>query len=76
MDATINSTVNPPIRQANFYRVVSMTTPAGSGQVILELQTPISAPTGYAPQGFAYTGTLVALKGVSGVFVRPQLTWN
>jgi hypothetical protein len=72
MDATINANVQPPIRQANFYRVVSVVQ-AGT-QVTLELQTPIAPPTGQPPLGFSYTGTLVALRGVSGVFVRPQLT--
>jgi len=76
MDATINPNAVPfPIRQAQFYRVVSITQ-INATQVNLELQSPVSPPTGYSPLGFTWTGTLVALKGVSGVFVRPQLTWN
>lgn len=72
MDATINSNMTPfPIRQANFYRVVSVT--EVNGNVNVEVQTPISPPTGYQPLGYTYTGTLVALNGVSGVFVRPPL---
>lgn len=72
MDATIASPQNAyPIRQANFYRVVSVV--ELNGQVNLELQTPISPPVGYSPLGFTYTGTLVALNGVSGVFVRPPI---
>jgi len=77
MDATITPANPPaiprPIRQANFYRVVSVVQ-VSSTQMNLELQTPISAPTGYPPMGYTYTGTLVALRGVSGVFVRPPLT--
>lgn len=82
MDATITPVANNgalPIRQANFYRVVSLTpNPANLNQTLVELQTPIAAPTGYPPMGYPYTGTLVALRGVSGVFVRPPLTyrWN
>jgi hypothetical protein len=76
MDATITPANPPglpfPIRQANFYRVVSVV--SLNGQVNLELQTPISPPTGYPPLGYSYPGTLVALNGVSGVFVRPPLT--
>jgi len=73
MDATINPAANPfPIMQANFYRVVSVV--QVNGQVNLELQTPIIPPVGYPPLGFSYPGTLVALNGVSGVFVRPPLT--
>jgi hypothetical protein len=78
MDATINPTgvapVSLPIRQANFYRIVSIT--QVGAQVNIELQSPVSAPTGYSALGFNYTGTLIALNGVSGVFVRPPLTWN
>lgn len=73
MDASSQPAAVPyPIRQANFYRVVSVT-PAG-GNVTLELQAPIGAPPGYNPFGYVYGGTLVALNGVSGVFVRPPLT--
>jgi hypothetical protein len=75
MDATstpASATIPIPIRQANFYRVVSVVT--SGGQVTVEVQTPIAPPTGYAPLGYTYTGTLVFLTGVSGVFVRPQLT--
>jgi type II secretory pathway pseudopilin PulG len=77
MDATINPNAVPfPIRQAVFYRVVSVTQVPGTANVNLELQTPVSPPTGYPPLGFQWNGTLVALKGVSGVFIRPQLSWN
>jgi type II secretory pathway pseudopilin PulG len=75
MDATVNPQATPfPIRQANFYRVVSVV--EVNGQVNLELQTPISPPTGYPPLGFTYTAqsNLIALNGVSGVFVRAPLT--
>ena len=64
----------PPIRQAYFYRVVTVTQVSGT-QVNLELQSPVTPPTGYAPIGYSYAGTLVALRGVAGVFVRPPLTW-
>jgi type II secretory pathway pseudopilin PulG len=72
MDASSNNGVSPPIRQANFYRVVSVV--QAGGVVNLELQSPIAAPTGYPPLGFTYQGTLVAMSGVSGVFVRAPLT--
>jgi hypothetical protein len=72
MDASSNNSVSPPIRQANFYRVVSVV--QAGGVVNLELQSPIAAPTGYPPLGYTYSGTLVAMSGVSGVFVRAPLT--
>jgi hypothetical protein len=76
MDASYSTAAGQlPYQQANFYRVVSLTPdPANANLVYVELQTPISAPTGYPPMGFRYTGTLVALRGVAGVFVRPPLT--
>lgn len=78
MDATIlNPTGQLPIRQANFYRVVSMAqNPSNPAQMLVELQTPIVAPVGYSSSGYTYTGTLVSIRGVSGVFVRPPLTPN
>jgi hypothetical protein len=61
-----------PFRQANFYRVVSVTT--SGTNALIELQTPVTPPTGYSPTGFQWNGTLVVLNGVSGVFQRAPLT--
>jgi prepilin-type N-terminal cleavage/methylation domain-containing protein len=70
MDASVGNVAGRPlIRHANMYQVVS-TTPNGGG-TILELQTPIRMPTDN--NGNAYTGTLVFLNGVSGVYTRPTL---
>jgi hypothetical protein len=73
MDATINPGTNPPQRNCFFYRVVSVT-PISATQVNIEVQTPISPPTGNSPLGFTWNGTLVVLRGVSGVYIRPPLT--
>lgn len=71
VDGTIydNTQGRPGIRHAVFYRITALAdTPGG---VRLELQTPIRTPAdGRGP----YTGTLIILRGVSGVFVRPLLT--
>jgi len=75
MDATIAPAGRPAIRQANFYRVVSMgPNPSNPAQMLVELQTPIVTPTDNNLN--SYTGTLVSLRGVSGVFIRPTLTPN
>ncbi len=70
MDASV---VPPYIRNTNFYQVVSVTenTPL-AGQTTIELQNPIKNPTDNNTA--AYTGTLVVLRGVSGVYPRAPLT--
>lgn len=77
MDATVTS-VAPFIRHANFYRVVSA---VDNGSVVngvphldIELHTPITRVDGRNTTGDAYTGTVVVLPGVAGVFERPALT--
>jgi type II secretory pathway pseudopilin PulG len=83
MDATVGIVTNfsppgprpTPLRHANFYQVVSVT-PGGAGTTNLELQTVVKAPsdTGFNPSASAgYTGTLVVLRGVSGVYPKPPL---
>ncbi len=69
LDATVG-TGPSKIRHANFYRVVSAT-PNGT-DTVLELQTPIKPRSdgSLAP----FPATVVVLRGVSGVFFRPQLT--
>jgi len=75
LDGTIHApggNGRPGIRHARFYRIAAITdTPAGAR---LALETPISIPSDniIAP----YQGTLVLLRGVSGVFVRSPLTAN
>ena len=75
LDGTIHApggNGRPGIRHARFYRIAAITdTPDGAR---LALETPISIPSDniIAP----YQGTLVLLRGVSGVFVRSPLTAN
>lgn len=66
MDATVDGT----LRQANFYRIVSVleNTP---GTFDVELHTPIKRADGGTNQ---YTATLVLMPGVAAVFERPPLT--
>jgi len=59
-----------PVRNANFYQITSVA--AGGGSTTLELQSPIKPVN--TRIGGSYTGTLVVLKGVSGVYTRPMLT--
>lgn len=70
LDGTIydGSQGRPGMRHAHFYRVTAIADVPGGVQ--LELQTPIRPP---ADNGGSYSGTLVLLRGVSGVFVRPLL---
>ncbi len=71
MDASVgNVSGRPLIRHANFYQVVSVT-PNGAN-TILELQTPVKTASDNSPN--QYTGTLVVLRGVSGVYARASLT--
>jgi hypothetical protein len=69
------SPVQPAIRNGNFYRVVSVTdvpgATAGTGQMVIDLQTPIKAPTGYTAA--SYVGQLTVLRGVAEVFERRPL---
>jgi hypothetical protein len=60
----------PGLRHAYFYRVTAMTeTTTGT---LLEIQPPLRTP---ADGNLAsYRGTLILLRGVSGVFVRHPLT--
>jgi hypothetical protein len=87
MDATVGNvnnvapspTVGPrptPLRHANFYQVVSVTPGPAAGQTTLELQIPVKATSdaGLNPlSGYTYSGTLVVLTGVSGVYSRSPL---
>ena len=74
MDGTIydpsSGIGRPGLRHAYFYRVTAMTeTPTGT---LLEIQPPLRTP---ADGNLAsYPGTLILLRGVSGVFVRHPLT--
>lgn len=77
MDATINPTAQ--VRNANFYRVVSVTDSGTS--VDVELQTPLKPDT--KPVGMpdllpaqANQRVFIVLTGVSEVFERPNLTAN
>ena len=71
MDATCTSG-GANLRHAKFYRVAAVddSTLDTTGQLVLDLQTPITRSDGLTA---AYTGTLVVLDGVSEVFRRPQL---
>jgi hypothetical protein len=73
MDGTVLTSVRQNatgyIRHANFYRVVSAEFDGLNTQV--ELQTPILMPTDGSTQ--PYAGTLVILRGVSGVYARRVL---
>lgn len=71
MDATVNPTNRPGVRHANFYRVVSVNYDPNNGWTDLELQTPINLPTD--GNASPYSGTLVILRGVSGVYTRRLL---
>jgi hypothetical protein len=69
MDASVNVTLptpRPAIRHAYFYRVTAVN--GGT----LELQSPLKTPSD--GNSNAYTGTLVILRGVAGVYQRPMLT--
>lgn len=69
MDATQLQVGTANIRHAKFYRVVSVNDET-SGQLDLELQTPI---TRLDRQTVSYTATFIVLTGVAEVFERPQL---
>jgi prepilin-type N-terminal cleavage/methylation domain-containing protein len=71
LDASVNLPNRPGIRHANFYRVVSVTYDPNNNWTDLELQTPINLPTD--GNSSSYTGTLVILRGVSGVYTRRML---
>jgi hypothetical protein len=69
----------PPMRNANFYRVTAVTdsNPGGTtGIITLDLQTPIKSPPGFLPTPAVpgYAGQLYLLFGVSEVFERRPLT--
>jgi hypothetical protein len=71
MDATVNPTPQRArLRHAFFYRVVAVNEATGE----LELQTPIKPPSDNFDVKNYYPATFVVLHGVSGVFVRPNLT--
>jgi prepilin-type N-terminal cleavage/methylation domain-containing protein len=69
MDASCGVPGRPLIRHANFYRVTSVT-PQGA-DTVLEFETSIQPPTDNNTA--AYAGTLVILRGVSGVYPREPL---
>jgi hypothetical protein len=69
-DPNVPSVGRPLIRHANPYQIVSVT-PVSATQTILELQTSVKTRTDNLTGG--YTGTLVVLRGASGVFTRPPL---
>jgi hypothetical protein len=78
MDGTIydpsSGIGRPGLRHAYFYRVTAMTeTTTGTlTGTLLEIQPPLRTP---ADGNLAsYPGTLILLRGVSGVFVRHPLT--
>jgi hypothetical protein len=69
-----------PLRHANFYQVVGVTPGPGAGQTTLELQVPIKVasdvglnPIATTTPLYTYGGTLVVLRGVSGVYPRSPL---
>lgn len=72
MDATVTPAagVQPAIRHAKFYQVVSATENT-AGFYDIELDRPVTRLDG-RPE--AYTGTLVVLNGVAEVFERANLT--
>ncbi len=74
MDGSVNppgnSPARPGIRHANFYRVTAVSPQGANTQ--LELQSPIK--TASDGSNNAYNGTLVILRGVSGVYPRPPLS--
>lgn len=78
MDATVYDPTSgitlgrPGMRHAHFYRVSAITETVGGTQ--LEVQPPLRTPADGNPA--SYLGTLVLLRGVSGVFIRSPLTGN
>jgi len=78
MDATVYDPTSgitlgrPGMRHAHFYRVSAITETPGGTQ--LEVQPPLRIPADGDPT--PYTGTLVLMRGVSGVFIRSPLTGN
>jgi hypothetical protein len=71
MDVTVAPTVTRPrLRHDYFYRVTAVNEATGE----LELQTPIKPPSDNIAVNQPYPATFVVLHGVSGVFVRPNLT--
>jgi len=74
MDGTIydpsSGVGRPGMRHAHFYRVTAMLeTPMGTQ---LEIHPPLRTPADGNPA--LYSGTLILLRGVSGVFIRNPLT--
>lgn len=85
MDATIHDPTSgiplgrPGMRHAHFYRVTAITETPGGTQ--LEVQPPLRIPADNlrdpsTGNPIPYTGTLVLMRGVSGVFIRSPLTGN
>jgi hypothetical protein len=70
LDATVNTT-GRLLRHANFYQVVTVIhnppDPATAVQTWIEVQSPIKTSDGASLQ---YSGTLVVLDGVAGVYPR------
>jgi len=69
MDGTIST--SPAIRNANFYRVQSISDNGGTW--MLDLQTPIKRPLG-ATSSAGYAGQIYIFSGLAEVFERPQLS--
>jgi hypothetical protein len=69
MDATTTISNSAQVRHAKFYRVVSVNDET-AGQLVLELQTPITRNDNSTT---TYTGNLVVLSGAAEVFNRPPL---
>lgn len=78
MDATIHDPTSglnvgrAGMRHAQFYRVTAITETAAGTQ--LEVEPPLRNPAD--GNSTPYLGTLVLLRGVSGVFIRSPLTGN
>ncbi len=75
MDGTITDPTNDPpatvgIKNANFYRILTITEVGGA--TVLELQTPIKPPTG-APGVTSYNGRIYVMSNLIEVFDRPKL---
>jgi hypothetical protein len=67
-DPTSTALGRPGIRHARFYRVTAIADVPNGVQI--DLQSPILPPS---DNGGPYIGTLIVLRGISGVFVRSPL---
>jgi hypothetical protein len=80
MDATIgndNQPVPQPVRNGEFYRVVSVTD-TGTGTYAVEVHRPVTRSDGQVSYGnptkYSYNGSIVVMPALAEVYERPVLT--